>query len=255
MRLLVSGITPVTGGGAITLDAGNGAKPVFQNDGTSNPTTTQWASGEDVWLTYNSTLGSSGGWRILSAGGGAGGTKTSPNEVWYPSGITLNSNGSNTCYAGANGWYSTTGYQFSESNRCLIRMGAGNYATLTVPIPQNWTGAVSVGALVSLDGDNGSGAGLFVTDYSVSCNAGGGFNFFAGTAMSYNTATQTSHTLAGGAYAVGILDVVSPVVTGCAASTPSAKNFMTIQIARDASTTATDGTLFLGATVSLPYTM
>jgi hypothetical protein len=146
MRILVTGITPVTGGGAITLDAGNGAKPVYQNDGTSNPTTAQWAAGEDVWLTYNSNLGASGGWRILS---GASGGSAAPTN-WYPV-TSANSNGGGVQ---ASGWYSTSGAFGAFANKMVYAKfdrGSSEYAQIALPIPSSTTGAFSLSFLMAWD--------------------------------------------------------------------------------------------------------
>lgn len=76
MRLLVK-LDVTTGGGAITLDCGAGAKPVFQNDGLSMPTAGQWAATDQVLVSYDGTLNNgAGGWRILSGASGSSGAAT-----------------------------------------------------------------------------------------------------------------------------------------------------------------------------------
>jgi hypothetical protein len=65
MRIIAE-IDVTSSGGAITLDCGAGAKPVYQNDGVSAPTPAQWSAGAQKFLVYSGSLNAgAGAWRIL----------------------------------------------------------------------------------------------------------------------------------------------------------------------------------------------
>jgi hypothetical protein len=68
MRLVWKPDMDCLGGATITLDVdSNGAKPVFQYDGASNPASVQCGAGQQILLVYGAALNSgTGGWRILS---------------------------------------------------------------------------------------------------------------------------------------------------------------------------------------------
>ena len=90
MRVLAE-VDTTSGGGAITLDCGSGPKSVYQNDGATNPTTAQWAGGQQVFLAYDGALNSSaGGWRILSGEGGGGASVQA--TTWTPTGGMIANN-------------------------------------------------------------------------------------------------------------------------------------------------------------------
>ena len=250
MRILAK-LDVTTSGGPITLDCGAGAKPVFQNDGASNPTNTQWSAGNQVLLAYDSTLNTSqGAWRILSgvaAASSGGSTKTNPNELWYPTAVNMG--GCETI-----NWTIPSSYVHGipGSTVCVTRIGNSDKLELTLEIPQNWTGTLSISALLSLYvGD--SGEGYFATNYKVACFTAPS-NIFSGAA-SLNTPTQISHTFTGTQAYTGVVDTVTPNLAGCSASTATIKNYMIIHIDRDPSSTSPDGTDMAGAFISLPYTL
>jgi hypothetical protein len=77
-------VDTTTAGSAITLNCGAGAKPVYQYDGVSNPTAAQWASGQQVLVTYGGALNAAaGGWRILSSSGSSAATPINMSYLFY----------------------------------------------------------------------------------------------------------------------------------------------------------------------------
>lgn len=60
-------------GNNVTLNIdGNGAAPVYQNDGVTPASASQCSAGHQMWLSYDAALNSgSGGWRMLAAASGS----------------------------------------------------------------------------------------------------------------------------------------------------------------------------------------
>lgn len=166
MRIIAE-VDTTSAGNAITLDCGAGAKAVYQYDGVSNPSGSQWASGGQVLLAYSGALnGGAGAWRILSGGstgGGSGSTGTgggTATPVAVTSSFDLPIGGMNSNASGCLPDWDVTGatypYCFGFSSGRLPGLYLGNTATpsatKTFTWPSNWDSTTPVNILVTWTG-------------------------------------------------------------------------------------------------------
>ncbi len=155
MRLLAE-IDTTTGGGPITMDCGAGPMSVYQNDGVSNPTTTQWAGGMQVLVSYDASLASAaGGWRILSGGASAG---SAPSNV----------------STGTSGWFLFGGYPAYDGGGTgfnLVAAAGGPNSGGSFKFTADSTSLSSLSYNVLAPGQAGSG--VIYGIYSISAGAPG----------------------------------------------------------------------------------
>jgi hypothetical protein len=150
MRALWGVDTACTGGTSTTLNIDSlGAKRIYQNDGSTDPSSTQCTAGQKVWLAYDAALNTSaGGWRIMSAPIG-GSTTVDVNTV--KNAIYVQGTGTNTI----TGPTTTTFASYSDGQIIRLCMAAAaNTGTVTVNF--NSIGAVALtknGGTVLASGD------------------------------------------------------------------------------------------------------
>jgi hypothetical protein len=255
MRVLTQ-VDVTTSGGAITLDCGAGAKPVYQNDGASTPTTSQWASGAQVLISYDGTLNSgTGGWRILSAGVAAA-TQTTDHELtrYYTASGAQGGNGAvmaSSFYAGNSGCcYPAPIFGGSPSMLEAISLrasGSPDFLQWQGKIPDaGWTGAINVRVFWTISpNNNGSGTGSHA--YQVACGLP---NLVSGPSFSTAANVAFNMTFSGGAtgnYQTGQIDTPTPTVPTCHAG-----DIVYIRMTRTVTGTATDSSMVAYFDVGFP---
>lgn len=164
MRLLTQ-VDVTTAGGTITLDCGAGAKPLYGNDGVSNPNPSQWQAGVQVLVSYDGTLNSgAGGWRILS--GGSSSTSGSGSSGVSPTPVSLV-------------WSSPFGTMTASSVTQAVSSGETRFIEVAVPYPGALVSSISIWV------SNNTGHIAFAL-YSSSCSliAGSSATIVSGAATS-----------------------------------------------------------------------
>jgi hypothetical protein len=153
MRALWGVDTACTGGTSTTLNIDAlGAKRIYQNDGSTDPSSTQCTAGQKVWLAYDAALNTSaGGWRIMSAPIG-GSTTVDVNTV--KNAIYVQGTGTNII----TGPTTTTFTSYSDGQIIRLCMAAAaNTSTVTVnfngigaaPLTKNGGTALASGDLAA----------------------------------------------------------------------------------------------------------
>jgi len=245
MRVIAE-IDTTTSGGAITLDCGSGAKAVYQNDGASNPTTLQWATGAQVLITYGGTLNSgAGGWRILSGGG------LSTDNGYYRY-YTTSVAAAVSAYVGA-------GFYTSKANCCQFELFAPGSQLWTLAVPYNsgdyvqwfgavpaagWTGAVKLKTFWTLgSGAGGTGSGSHA--YQAACVTPGQTD--QGAPYAFATPVDQGFNFSGAAYKTGQVDAVALNLPSCLAG-----DMLVIRMTRSLAGTAVDSSYVAYFDISLP---
>ena len=234
MRILVD-VDTTSNGGAITLDCGSGAKPVYQNDGASNPTAAQWAAGAQVEIAYGSALNSgAGGWRML-IGGASSGQDTTMRRYYVASGFE----GGGTLYVAQGFQTSTAAYGagpltlFTPASGmfgALLTNGGSDWLQWLGTIPAGFSGSIGLSVFWDNYG-NAVGTGTISHNYQVACFTPG--TSMLNSAYTFSTAVTVSQTYSGSQYYLGKIDTPRLNVPTC-----NAGDTVIIRMTRNSGSTA-----------------